>query len=284
MCVICHKAKGVRLPDAKTIRSMWDENPDGAGVMWREGGKVRYVKGFMDEDEFMKWIEASREALDDTECAIHFRITTHGGTNRENCHPFPLDKRTDPHSLSGRCRAVLMHNGIMPLTPRDKKYSDTAEYSMRAKESGDPAKYIKSTAEWVAQSNRLCVFLPRETLLVGDWKKRKGDECDYSNLHFDEPPFRGFFGSSYGGVYDDGWRLCDTGAAADLSSVSDYRWCSFDGTWRNRMGEEVDFWEIDPRLLSPKDELEYYDQLNEYEEERWYYEEERKRNGEEVLA
>lgn len=271
MCVICRKAKGVKLPPASVIQAMWDHNPDGAGLMWREGRKVAYAKGFMEREQFLKMIEDNRSELDDTECAIHFRITTHGGTNQMNCHPFPLDKGTNPHALKGRCKRVMMHNGVMPITPRADKFSDTAEYAMRAKESGDVVKYIKSTQEWVAQSNRLCVFLPGETLLIGDWKKREDDECDYSNLNFEASKFLDNYRYRYGDgaltSFGYGDELKDRDSWGNYGYWNhDYFWSKWDQCWKDGSGRPVDIYEVDPSALTNQDEEIYYAQLAELEE------------------
>jgi hypothetical protein len=61
MCVICHKAKGAKMPDIRTIIDMWDDNPHGAGIMWRSGSLVKYAKGFMKQDKFLKFIKKNEK-------------------------------------------------------------------------------------------------------------------------------------------------------------------------------------------------------------------------------
>ena len=41
MCIIAAKPAGTKMPSRDTIRTMWAGNPDGAGVMYAQDGKVR---------------------------------------------------------------------------------------------------------------------------------------------------------------------------------------------------------------------------------------------------
>ena len=118
------------MPDRKTIRTMWDGNRDGAGFMYVENGVVQIEKGFMKYKAFTKALDKVARRIDMTETPVvmHFRITTHGGTKPENCHPFPI---TD--SIGALCKRKtrtdvgVAHNGIIDIIPR-KGISDTMEY------------------------------------------------------------------------------------------------------------------------------------------------------------
>lgn len=92
MCIIAAKPAGVKMPSRDTIRTMWAGNPDGAGVMYAQDGKVRIDKGFMKLSDLEAHLDKLERSLDLTATGVvlHFRITTHGGTCPENCHPFPL--------------------------------------------------------------------------------------------------------------------------------------------------------------------------------------------------
>lgn len=234
MCVICHKAKGAKMPDIKTILDMWDDNPHGAGIMWRSGSEVKYVKGFMKQDKFLKFIKKNEKELEETEVAMHFRIATHGGINPWNTHPFPMDPGTNTKSMSGTVRSCMMHNGVLPIVPRDDGISDTAELSLRAKSFPSPEKYIESIAEYVSTDNRILVFAPDETLFVGDWHEE--GQLSFSNLNFKSMYDLGFgFQPKY--YYD--WN---------------------DMSWKNSKGKKVRIEDVDPYLLSYEDEDAYYAQ------------------------
>lgn len=130
MCIICAKNKGIEMPSWDIIENMWYNNTDGAGLMWVEDGAVHISKGYMRYDLFKNEVETlgKRLNLTETPLVMHFRITTHGGTKPENCHPFPI---TDQIGLLQKLRCNtdigVAHNGILSFTPR-KGISDTMEY------------------------------------------------------------------------------------------------------------------------------------------------------------
>ena len=130
MCIIAAKPAGVAMPGETTIRNMWDGNPDGAGYMYADGGKVHIEKGFMQYEAFAESLRKLGERYDLTKLpmVLHFRITTHGGTKPENTHPFPV---TDSIGALKKLRSVtnlgVAHNGIIPIQPRTG-ISDTMEY------------------------------------------------------------------------------------------------------------------------------------------------------------
>lgn len=132
MCIICVKPTGAKMPQSETIATMFRNNNDGAGYMYNDNGKVIIKKGFMKLDDLSKSLEALEETHDLEKITIvfHFRITTHGGTCKENCHPFPLTDNID--LLKKRrvtCKTGVAHNGIISsVTPMRKDISDTMEY------------------------------------------------------------------------------------------------------------------------------------------------------------
>ena len=130
MCVICAKPAGVEMPAQTYIDNMWNRNSDGAGIMYAVDGKVHIEKGFMDYEDFKDKLEelALKYDLKKLPLVMHFRITTHGGTKPENCHPFPI---SDSAGILSKLRQTtdigVAHNGIINITPR-KGISDTMEY------------------------------------------------------------------------------------------------------------------------------------------------------------
>ena len=130
MCIIAAKAANIPMPSRETIRTMWNGNRDGAGFMYVEKGKVRIEKGFMAYESFEKALDKLEVRLDLTRTPVvmHFRITTHGGTKPENCHPFPItDSIGALKKLTCSTDLGVAHNGIIPITPR-RGISDTMEY------------------------------------------------------------------------------------------------------------------------------------------------------------
>ena len=131
MCIIAIKSKGVDMPSEETLRTMWVNNPHGAGIMYANGdGRVYIDKGYMDWTSFIGRIHTlgKAEKLKDMAIVMHFRIATHGGINPSNTHPFPVSSRIDALTkLRQACKVGVAHNGVIPITPRDG-ISDTMEF------------------------------------------------------------------------------------------------------------------------------------------------------------
>ena len=131
MCIIAIKSKGVDMPSEDTLRTMWVNNPHGAGIMYANGdGRVYIDKGYMDWTSFIGRMHTlgTADKLRDMAIVMHFRIATHGGINPSNTHPFPVSSRIDALTkLRQACKVGVAHNGIIPITPRDG-ISDTMEY------------------------------------------------------------------------------------------------------------------------------------------------------------
>ncbi len=61
MCVILVKEKGIELPTKKVLKCCWERNPDGAGFMFNDYGKVIIMKGFMTFEEFYLRLQTANE-------------------------------------------------------------------------------------------------------------------------------------------------------------------------------------------------------------------------------
>ena len=104
MCVIAIVSK-IR-PSERMVEKMWEKNPEGGGVAWREGGKVKWRKS-LDLGE-MK--EACVELP--LPYVAHFRIASTGGVKDELTHPFAVDDFEKSLDLQGETDGrVLFHNG-----------------------------------------------------------------------------------------------------------------------------------------------------------------------------
>ena len=95
------------------VEQMFDANPSGAGIAWREletiDGKdeivVKWEKG-LSRDEIKQMCQAAPIPY-----VAHFRIPTCGVPRKDLCHPFPISKDV-PDILKGTIRGyVLFHNG-----------------------------------------------------------------------------------------------------------------------------------------------------------------------------
>lgn len=214
MCIIAAKPAGVAMPSRDTIRIMWDGNRDGAGLMYLDGGKVTIEKGFMTYKSFAKKLDQLEKRLDLTRTPVvmHFRITTHGGTKPENCHPFPItDSIGALKKLNSRTDIGVAHNGIIHIIPRSG-ISDTMEYiasQLAPLKRALPRFYENKNAMLLVKNaiDSRMAFLTKEGKIytVGDFIEDEG--VLYSNSSYLKPSMRYRNLDSWNcyGSWDDDW-------------------------------------------------------------------------------
>lgn len=117
MCIIIHKPSGVKLPDARILKTCFKENKDGAGFSFvNNAGEVEIRKGFMKYVDLKVALKQLGKELDitETDLVIHFRYATAGLTNEANCHPFPKTYVTDLlKSTKVTTDLAIAHNGVI---------------------------------------------------------------------------------------------------------------------------------------------------------------------------
>lgn len=261
--MIAYKVKDVRFPSKERISDMWDANPDGAGIMWRDGktNRIRFVKGFMSLKKFGKWVKRNRKWLEGVECALHFRITTHGGTSPGNCHPFVCDDESDPHLLKGEADFVLMHNGILNVVPRSADISDSAELALRVGRYEDPMDCLGVFGEQLA-GNRVICMGPKGTKMYGDaWKDCCGDGILYSNDHF----VGGGWCSSYACM-----KPKEGDGKSGVGKPGGWWWDAVRMKWFDMFGREAAVEDVDPDFLSMDDYDEWCAQTGTVDSEEAY--------------
>lgn len=119
MCIIALKPEK-RIFTKAELKIMWDSNPDGAGFMYADGGKVHIVKGLMTLDAL--W-EAIQTVGPMRKMVIHFRIKTHGAISRELTHPFWITEG----------KLGMVHNGVIRalVNETSEAESDTAVFARK---------------------------------------------------------------------------------------------------------------------------------------------------------
>lgn len=133
MCIAIYSLKGNDIPKEEYLKNSFIANPDGAGFAFNtDDRKVRIIKGLMNWDSFITTFRKyeKKYGFKNRGVLIHFRITTHGGTNPECTHPFPII--ADEGALhKTRCISnyACIHNGVISLTSNEAyrriKMSDT---------------------------------------------------------------------------------------------------------------------------------------------------------------
>jgi predicted glutamine amidotransferase len=160
MCIIVYKRKGLTMPPMLLLENCFNNNPHGAGFMYRHDGKVYIRKGFMTLDALQAALIETSESgihMKKTDLVIHFRISTTGSTIPQNCHPFPLSNHPrDLKALTFVADRAIAHNGILHEYARfhnkDTDMSDTMYFSKML--SGVNERFIPTIVERYATGSR----------------------------------------------------------------------------------------------------------------------------------
>lgn len=116
MCLLIVAPAG-HTPDRDAIEESARMNDDGFGfaIATPDRGILR-GRG-MDLDAVCDWYYQLRDMYPQAHSMFHLRMTTHGRTAQDNCHPF---------LVAGRDDIALGHNGILPIDiPNGDHRSDT---------------------------------------------------------------------------------------------------------------------------------------------------------------
>jgi hypothetical protein len=117
MCIAIYKPAGIILTK-ELLQTCFTANKDGAGFAYINesytGVRKIFIKKSLNFDTFYAQYERATKINPDSPFLIHFRIKTHGPIDKDNCHPFMVDKET-----------VFIHNGIISGVGVDPKKSDT---------------------------------------------------------------------------------------------------------------------------------------------------------------
>ena len=133
MCIIVAKEKGQKLPSKETLKTCFNHNSDGAGLMYVQDNKVVIDKGYMDFKSFYKRIKKLQKRfnsdLTDKAIVMHFRIGTSGENDKATTHPFPIsNKSEDLKKTYFKTDLGMAHNGIISNFVYGKDLSDTQNF------------------------------------------------------------------------------------------------------------------------------------------------------------
>ena len=163
--------------------------------MYAKNNSVYIEKGFMDFESFYRRIEELDQQINLTNHAIviHFRISTSGKIDKENCHPYPITNNLRyTRCTLLKCNDVAFcHNGIIRdyIPTGQKLYNDTQMFDAQVLsffKSKYPefykSKNIMKMLDILCKS-KLC-FLDNkgDIYTVGNFMERDG--ILYSNLKF----------------------------------------------------------------------------------------------------
>jgi len=208
MCIIVYKPQDIQFPNKKTLKTCFNNNPDGAGFMFADNGKVTISKGFMTFKSFWKALNFERSKHgNDIPYVMHFRIGTQGGNIPENTHPFALtNKENVLKALDVDCGIGIAHNGIISMCNRtNTDISDTMIFIK------DYLSWIITDLDYYKDSRKLDVIeeLAGSKLAILDSKGHceligkftEHNNCYYSNSTYEEARYTYSYGG-YSGNYN----------------------------------------------------------------------------------
>lgn len=115
MCLLCVMEPN-NTPTREQLMTAASNNPHGYGYAFMTNDRIITGRG-MDAEEVIDRFLRIREGFPNAWAMFHARYTTHGSTDKSNCHPF---------RVGGDESIVLAHNGILPIDlPKGEKRSDT---------------------------------------------------------------------------------------------------------------------------------------------------------------
>jgi hypothetical protein len=114
MCLLMMCLPG-ECPSEEYLANACFNNSDGFGFAVHTGSEIITGRGMHPDRTISKFYEALASTNGDGIGLFHARLTTHGKTNTDNCHPF---------RVGGNKNIILGHNGVLPISaPGDR--SDT---------------------------------------------------------------------------------------------------------------------------------------------------------------
>jgi glutamine phosphoribosylpyrophosphate amidotransferase len=183
------KEKGVSLPSKSVLETCFQNNPDGAGIMFVRGGKVVIDKGHMKFEDFWRAYRSHKLTKDDT-IVFHFRIATAGRIRPANCHPFPIS--ADIKSLTAlkfNSDVAMAHNGVIGHGEGD--ISDTMVFvrdvlaEALVRENLENPAIIELIEGYIGNSRVVILKADGSLLFYGyDWVKEYDDGMIFSNFSF----------------------------------------------------------------------------------------------------
>lgn len=113
MCIAILNTKKTTL-SKEILRNCWENNGDGAGILYINNDKMQIFKEMKSFDNFYDNYIQIKNKYGKKNMVLHFRISTHGKVNKTNCHPFLVNEDLG-----------FVHNGMIYDVPVSKDYSDT---------------------------------------------------------------------------------------------------------------------------------------------------------------
>lgn len=184
------------MPRREDIETACNNNPDGFGFAIRINDTILTSRG-LDKERIINKFFALKEAYPNSDAMFHARLTTHGTTKNENCHPFRVGRDK---------RLVLAHNGILPMSvPVKGDRSDTrifAEDILPAMGIGILDDYSDRTAleDWLG-TNKIVIMSTHPELKKNYYILNEQNGVDDNGVWYSNCSYQPYKYSSYDSKY-----------------------------------------------------------------------------------
>lgn len=175
------------------LESCFAVNSDGIGYAIPDGKGRINVKKFMHFEEFMAEWEEDKKLNKDHPIMLHFRATSVGATDLDNCHPFFINESQ-----------VFCHNGTIHKVAKDpkKEASDTRMFNRlflrNLPEEWEYNLPITVMMEGYIGTSKLIVLNADASFIIINEEKGKWDSgLWFSNEHYNGKWQRGNTGCAY---------------------------------------------------------------------------------------
>lgn len=191
MCIIIANAPFNTL-SKETIKNSWNNNDHGAGLMYVNEGEIVIKKELHSVQKFYKAYTKARKDCPESNIVLHFRISTHGKINTDNCHPFSVNEGL-----------AFAHNGIISNAPRSADFSDTYMFNQTILKSM-PDGFIRNNAirelihNYIGTGSKLVFLDKNNTVEIINEKAGHWDNGNwYSNYTYQKSMYRDFGGQKF---------------------------------------------------------------------------------------
>lgn len=190
MCIIVYNRDGKELCK-ESMRTAYDNNPHGYGIMWYDGDRVLSLK---EHDGGFQRLWETVERFKGVPYALHLRWRTRGAQGLKQCHPHVVTSKDNgaPEDV------YLMHNGTLSGFQDHAKLSDTNMFARKMRalmqiKGLDFSSALDNMERHIEASftNRLLFMDSRgEITLVNESAGEWIDGVWYSNVYSFQPGFR----------------------------------------------------------------------------------------------
>ncbi len=185
------------------IANCWNNNPDGAGLIWTDTNtRELFIHKELDSVEayYNQYIDIRRKHPK-SKIVLHFRISTSGGVNETNTHPFVTNEKL-----------AFVHNGIISeLNGKEAGRSDTNLFNANFLQQL-PADFLENNAlkgliaKFIGSSKLIFLNADNEAHIINDHlgkTDKKYPNCWFSNSTYEESRFYDVGGVK---VYKDAYK------------------------------------------------------------------------------